>query len=109
MHEEAVLKDLLKKVDSVARAHGVDRVASVRLWVGALSHFSERSLRERWALAAPGTVARGARLDVVVSEDRSDPRAQGVVLVSLEPVPPEPAPRRPLATGARNPESPPSP
>jgi hydrogenase nickel incorporation protein HypA/HybF len=84
MHEEAVLHDLLRKVDEVARANGASRITRVQLWVGALSHFSESSLRARWNLAVPGTVAEGARLELEVSDDRSDPRAQGVVLVSLD-------------------------
>jgi hydrogenase nickel incorporation protein HypA/HybF len=84
MHESAVLNDLLKKVDEVARVHELSRVTRIRLWVGALSHFSESSLREHWNDAVPGTVAEGARLELEVSDDRTDPRAQGVVLVSLD-------------------------
>jgi hydrogenase nickel incorporation protein HypA/HybF len=83
MHEKAVLRDLLKKVDEVARANGFSRLTRVRLWVGALSHFSEATLREHWSDAVPGTVAEGAALDIEVSEDRTDPRAQGVVLLSV--------------------------
>jgi hydrogenase nickel incorporation protein HypA/HybF len=83
MHEKAVLRDLLRKVDELARTNGFARLTHVRLWVGALSHFSEASLREHWRDAVPGTVAEGARLEIEVSEDRTDPRAQGVVLVSL--------------------------
>jgi len=105
MHEEAVLHDLLRKVDEVARANGAPRILRVKLWVGALSHFSATSLRERWTLAVPGTVVEGAQLELEVSEDRSDPRAQGVVLVSLDAEPREeppgkaPSPRRDSVRG----------
>jgi hydrogenase nickel incorporation protein HypA/HybF len=84
MHEEAVMRDLLRKIDEVARANGIPRVHRVRIWVGALSHFTESSLRDRWALASAGTVAEGAGLELEVSENRFDPRAQGVVLVSVD-------------------------
>jgi hydrogenase nickel incorporation protein HypA/HybF len=84
MHEEATLRDLRRKLDDVARTNGVVRFARVRLWVGALSHFSEASLRGRWEETVVGSAAEGARLDLEISEDRSDPRAQGVVLVSVD-------------------------
>ncbi|MGD0250499.1 MAG: hydrogenase maturation nickel metallochaperone HypA [Thermoplasmata archaeon] len=89
MHEKAVLRDLLRKVDEVARANGSSRLTRVRLWVGALSHFSESSLRDHWNDAVPGTVAEGAKLELEVSDDRTDPRAQGVVLVSVDADPTE--------------------
>jgi hydrogenase nickel incorporation protein HypA/HybF len=84
MHEEALLRDLLRKVDEVARDQGIPRVVRVRLWVGALSHFSEPQLRARWALAVPGTVAAEAELLVDVSLDPDDPRASRVILTSLD-------------------------
>lgn len=84
MHEEALLRDLLSKVEEVARAHGLVRVRRVRLWVGAFSHLSEEQLRARWALAGAGTVAEGSTLDLEVSDDLADPRAQEVVLRSLD-------------------------
>lgn len=84
MHEEALLKDLLGKVEAVARESGAARVLVVHLWVGALAHLSDDQLGERWALAARGTVAEGARLEIERSGDLDDPRATGFVLRSLE-------------------------
>lgn len=84
MHEEALLADLLRKLDEVARAQGTAHVARVQLWVGALSHFSEAGLRNRWALVTVGTVADRARLDVTVSSDLTDPRATQLVLESVD-------------------------
>ncbi len=84
MHESAVFQDLMRKIDEVARANGLPRVQCVHLWIGALSHFTEASLREHWEFATLGTIAEGSRLEVAVSEDRFDPRAQGVVLVRVD-------------------------
>jgi hydrogenase nickel incorporation protein HypA/HybF len=84
MHEEALLRHLLEKVVEVARANGLERVRRVRLWVGAFAHLSEDQLRARWALASAGTVAEGSTLDLEVSDDPTDPRAQEIVLQSLD-------------------------
>lgn len=84
MHEEALLRDLLRKVEELARANGARHVGGIRLWVGALAHLSEPQVRERWDLLTRGTVAEGARLVVELSDDLGDPRATGVVLKSLD-------------------------
>ena len=68
----------------VTGREGVPRVARVRLWVGALSHVSEEQLRREWPRVAEGTPAQSAALEVTSSRDMNDPRAQGLVLVSLD-------------------------
>jgi hydrogenase nickel incorporation protein HypA/HybF len=87
MHEEALLRDLLGKVEEVARANGATRVTRIQLWVGALSHFSEAALRERWTLATRETPLKGSRLEVEMSSDPNDPRAGGVILRSVDVTP----------------------
>jgi hydrogenase nickel incorporation protein HypA/HybF len=87
MHEEALLRDLMRKVEEVARANGASHVTRVTLWVGALSHFSETALCERWALATRATRLEGSRVEVEMSTDARDPRAGGVILRSVEVVP----------------------
>jgi len=84
MHEEALLHDLLRKVEEVARGNGASRVTRIHLWVGALSHFSEAALRERWALATRETALDGSHLEVEMSTDPNDPRASGVILRSVD-------------------------
>ncbi len=41
MHEESVLADLVRKVDTVARESGGRPVLRARIWIGALSHLTE--------------------------------------------------------------------
>ena len=84
MHEETLLRDLQRKVEEVARASGATHVARILLWVGALSHFSEAALRERWAFATRETTLNGSRLEVEMSTDVHDPRASGVILRSVD-------------------------
>jgi hydrogenase nickel incorporation protein HypA/HybF len=83
MHEEALLTDLHRKIEELARAQGAHRIVRIRLWVGALSHITERHLREEWPRVVRGTAAEAAELEVETSDDPHDPRAQGVVLASL--------------------------
>ncbi|MGP8072513.1 MAG: hydrogenase/urease maturation nickel metallochaperone HypA [Thermoplasmata archaeon] len=83
MHEETLLRDLRRKVQEVARTEGGVPIRSVRIWVGALSHVTPDALRRRWPEVVDGTPAQGSRLEVDVSEDTSDPVAQGIRLVEL--------------------------
>ncbi|HTW55706.1 MAG TPA: hydrogenase maturation nickel metallochaperone HypA [Thermoplasmata archaeon] len=83
MHEQALVRDLLREVDRVARQHPGATVRRVDVWVGALAHLTEDGLRGIWSEASRGTVAAGAELGVELSSDRTDPRAQGVVLARL--------------------------
>ena len=102
MHEEAILRDLLRKVEEVARANGSGRVGCVRIWVGALAHLSEDPARSRWSSLTQGTVAHGSRLEMERSSDVAHPQATGVVLKSVDAE--EGAPgggERPGSTGGR--------
>lgn len=83
MHEEALLRDLVHKLGEVSRGDAAERVTRVKVWVGALAHFSEAGLRNRWPSATRGTVAEGSELEVTVSSDPRDPRSQELVLESV--------------------------
>lgn len=83
MHEEALFKDLRRKIGEIAATQGVRRIERVTLWVGALSHLTEAHLREDWPRVVEGTAAEHCTLEVKVSNDLNDPRAQSVVLESV--------------------------
>jgi hydrogenase nickel incorporation protein HypA/HybF len=84
MHETGLVRDLIRRIEAAAAAHGANRVSGVRVWLGALSHLSAEHFREHFAAEARGTPAEGARLTVTESTDPRDPRAQHLVLESLE-------------------------
>jgi hydrogenase nickel incorporation protein HypA/HybF len=84
MHELSLLADLLRKIESVALREQVSAVTRVTVRVGALCHLSPAHLREHFARAAQGTIAEGARLDIEVLTDVTDPRAQEIMLESVE-------------------------
>ena len=80
MHELSLIADLLRKVHEVAAEAGSDRVLEVTVQLGALAHISPEHFRDHFAVAARDTVAAGARLVVVRSEDPHDPHAQEILL-----------------------------
>jgi len=98
MHEEALLRDLRRKIQEVARTEGDAPIRRVRLWVGALAHVTPATLRVRWPEVVAGTPAEGGRLEIDVSDDPSDPAAQGIRLVELA-VDDGPPPSPPPAVG----------
>jgi hydrogenase nickel incorporation protein HypA/HybF len=57
---------------------------SVTVRLGALSHISAHHFREHFEEAARGGPAEGADLVVETSGDESDPRAQDIMLESVE-------------------------
>ncbi len=84
MHERALMADLVRKLDEVARAEGAERVTSVVVCLGALSHFTPEHFREHFEDATRGTVAEGAEVDAVLDESLTGESAAGVVLASVE-------------------------
>jgi hydrogenase nickel incorporation protein HypA/HybF len=78
------MRGLVAKLECLARDQHATRIKSVRVWLGALSHFSIEHFREHFEHASRGTLAENALLDIELSTDIADPRAQNVVLESLD-------------------------
>ena len=83
MHEKALIDDLIAKILAVAEAESGGQVVRVRVWLGALSHFTPEHFREHFADASRGTAAEGAVVETTLDDDLTDPRASGVVLESV--------------------------
>jgi len=84
MHEESMLRDVIRKAEEVAGRERGARVTRVRLWVGARSHLGGPELRDRWAHAVAGTSLSGAEVDIETSSDEKDPNAERVILRSMD-------------------------
>jgi hydrogenase nickel incorporation protein HypA/HybF len=84
MHEFSLMKDLMQKITSLARENDARKVVRVRVRLGALCHISAQHFGEHFREAATGTVAEGARLDIVESRDEADPLAQDILLESVD-------------------------
>lgn len=84
MQEATLMENLMHRIAEIAEAEHARRVTGISVWLGALSHLSAEYFAEHFERAAAGTVAEGARLDVLVSDDLDDTDAQEVVLESVE-------------------------
>ena len=84
MHEQSLIQALVRQLEEVAAAESATRITGVRVWCGALSHFTPRHFSEHFERAAVGTIAEGAELTVKVSGDLTHPDASGLRLESVE-------------------------
>ncbi len=84
MHEKALMEDLLRELESRARAEGAVRVTRVRVRLGVLSHFTPEHFREHFEGASRGTIAEGAEVEAALGADPTEPHAQGVLLEELD-------------------------
>jgi hydrogenase nickel incorporation protein HypA/HybF len=84
MHETALVRDVVYRVEDLARSTGARRVTGAKVWLGALSHLSAEHFREHFAIEARDTLAAGAVLEIEVSSDPADPHAQHVRLESVD-------------------------
>ncbi|MGA8755502.1 MAG: hydrogenase/urease maturation nickel metallochaperone HypA [Stellaceae bacterium] len=84
MHETALVRDLVRRIEQLARAAGASHVIGAKVWLGALSHLSAEHFREHFALEARNTLASTAALEIEVSSDPAEPHAQHARLESVE-------------------------
>jgi hydrogenase nickel incorporation protein HypA/HybF len=84
MHELSLMANLMRKIEDTARQSGGVIVTRVRLRFGALAHTSPEHFREHFERASQGTLAEGAVLEIVHSNDLTDAHAQDILLESVE-------------------------
>ena len=83
MHEAHLMKNLMRQIEDIAKAEEARTVTAIQVWLGALSHMSAAHFTEHFEEASAGTIAEGAELDIVVSDDVNDPNAQEILLQSI--------------------------
>ena len=84
MHETALVRDVVRRIEDLAQATGASRITGAKIWLGALSHLSAEHFREHYALEAQGSIAAGAILTIEASSDFDHPDAQHVRLESVD-------------------------
>jgi len=84
MHETALVRDIIRRIDEIARATNARRVIGAKVWLGALSHLSPDHFRDHFTMDSRNTPASGAVLEIEVSKDLDDPHAQHVRLESVD-------------------------
>ena len=84
MHETALVRDIVRRIEDLARATDACRVTGARVWLGALSHLSAEHFREHYIIEAHDSIAASATLSIEVSSDLDHPHAQHVRLESVD-------------------------
>jgi hydrogenase nickel incorporation protein HypA/HybF len=84
MHETGVVRDLIRRLEGLARDAGAAKVSGVIVRLGALSQFSPEHFRTHFDEETGGTLVEGAMLTIVTSQDASHPNAQDVMIESVD-------------------------
>ena len=84
MHETALVRDVVRRIEDLAHATGARRITGAKIWLGALSHLSAEHFREHYAFEAQGSMAAGAILTIEASSHLDHPDAQHVRLESVD-------------------------
>ena len=84
MHESRLMAGLIRQIDEIAKSERARHVVRVSVRIGSLSYFSATHFAEHFERASRGSFAEGADLVTTVSTDTNDPRAQDIVLESVE-------------------------
>jgi Zn finger protein HypA/HybF involved in hydrogenase expression len=84
MHETALVRDVVRRIEDLVRSTGAGRVIRATIWLGAFSHMSAAHFRAHYAIEAGDGPAAEADLEIEVSADRDDPNVAAVLLVSVE-------------------------
>ena len=84
MHETALVRDVVRRIEDLAQATGARRITGAKIWLGALRHLSAAHFREHYAIEAQGSIAAGAILTIEASSDLDHPDAQHVRLESVD-------------------------
>jgi hydrogenase nickel incorporation protein HypA/HybF len=84
MHETGIIRGLIRRIEAAAMEAGATRISGVAVRLGSLSQMSVGHFREHFVVESRGTVAEGAALRILVSEDIEDPHAQTVMIESID-------------------------
>jgi len=84
VHEATLMRALMRKIESVARDAGAERVTGIAVRLGALSHMSPEHFLEHFEVSSRGTLAAGASCRIETSDDPAEPGAQDILLLSVD-------------------------
>ena len=84
MHERALMRDVMSRIEELARAEGASSVTRVDVRLGALSHFTPDHFCEHFEDASRGTVAEGAVVVATLAGDVTAADASDVLVESVE-------------------------
>jgi Zn finger protein HypA/HybF involved in hydrogenase expression len=88
MHERGVFQNLMRKIDSVARAEGASRVTQITVRLGPALRLTPEHFQEHFDWESRGTLAEGAKVRIEDwAEDDGD--AAAILLESVDLAAPE--------------------
>ena len=65
MHESGLVEQLIETMQQVARANGGGAIRRAQLGIGELAGFTRQHFEEHFRAASAGTLADGAKLDLM--------------------------------------------
>ncbi|MCR4321833.1 MAG: hydrogenase/urease maturation nickel metallochaperone HypA [Candidatus Brocadiaceae bacterium] len=84
MHEASLIKDLIRKISSIALEQHASKVLSVTIKLGALSYISPDHFHEHFIHASHGTISEGAQINIEILSDTNEQLSQEVVIDNIE-------------------------
>ena len=84
MHEWGLTRALVRHLTRAAAVHGAVRISSAKVRISALAGVAPEHLRAQFAIAAAGSVAEGARLQIDVVSDLTQSHPDGIYIESIE-------------------------
>jgi Zn finger protein HypA/HybF involved in hydrogenase expression len=84
MHEAGLMRGLIKQLDELARVHGCDRIAAVKLSIRESGGYSAEHFKEHFCAVSGGSCAQDAALDIDVTTDELHIGAPQITIVSIE-------------------------
>lgn len=84
MHEASLINDFMKRLQQLAVNEQTGHITRINVWLGALSHMSASHFTDHFKLAAKGTAAEHAILNITRSDNIKHPDAQHIILESVE-------------------------
>lgn len=79
MHEAGLVRDLVRKINSVARGNSVRHIDLVRIELGSEGHLTRDTLRSQFEVLSSGSVAQGAHLEITELPDTDRVRIISIV------------------------------
>jgi len=83
MHEASLMKTLMRRLDEIAAAEKAKRITGVSVWPAAMRHMSPEHFNEHFEEPSDGTIADGAKLNILVSDDANYANAQEIHVRSV--------------------------
>lgn len=84
MHELSLMRDLVRKAETVVREHGGSGASAVSIRRGSLSSMSTAHIEQHFEWVAHGTLLDGATLLIEDGDDVTNAQALDLVLTSVD-------------------------